>query len=135
MKVFVKNMRGQALMPCSPRKARILLKQKKAKVVDYRPFTIQLRYPTGEAKQEVIIGVDQGAKHIGIAIVSQGKILTKGEVELRQDVHSLLQTRAEYRRGRRYRKTRYRKARFLNRAKPEGWLPPSIQGKLNANFA
>ena len=135
MKVFVKNMRGQALMPCSPKKARILLKQKKAKVVDYRPFTIQLRYPTGEAKQEIIIGVDQGAKYIGIAVVSQGKILAKGEVELRQDVHSLLQTRAEYRRGRRYRKTRYRKARFLHRARPEGWLPPSIQGKLNANFA
>ena len=135
MKVFVKNMRGQALMPCSPRKARILLKQKKAKVVDYRPFTIQLCYPTGEAKQEVIIGIDQGARHIGIAVVSQGKVLAKGEVELRQDVHSLLQTRAEYRRSRRYRKTRYRKARFLHRTRPEGWLPPSIQGKLNANFA
>lgn len=128
-------MRGQALMPCSPRKARILLRQKKAKVVDYRPFTIQLCYPTGEAKQEVIIGIDQGARHIGIAVISQGKILAKGEVELRQDVHSLLQTRAEYRRGRRYRKTRYRKARFLNRIRPEGWLPPSIQEKLNANFA
>ena len=88
------------------RKARILLKKKKAKVVDYRPFTIQLCYPTGEAKQEVIIGIDQGAKHIGVAVVSQGKVLVKGEVELRQDVHSLLQTRAEYRRGRRYRKTR-----------------------------
>ena len=122
-------------MPCSPRKARILLRQKKAKVVDYRPFTIQLCYPTGEAKQEVIIGIDQGARHIGIAVISQGKILAKGEVELRQDVHSLLQTRAEYRRGRRYRKTRYRKARFLNRIRPEGWLPPSIQEKLNANFA
>lgn len=78
-------MRGQALMPCSPRKARILLRQKKAKVVDYRPFTIQLCYPTGEAKQEVIIGIDQGARHIGIAVISQGKILAKGEVELRQD--------------------------------------------------
>ena len=135
MKVFVKNMRGQALMPCSPRKARVLLKQKKAKIVGYQPFTIQLCYATGEAKQEIVIGIDEGARHIGIAIVSQGKVLAKGEVKLRQDVHSLLLTRAEYRRGRRYRKTRYRKARFLNRTKPEGWLPPSIQAKLNANFA
>lgn len=134
MKVFVKNMRGQALMPCSPRKARILLKQKKAKIVDYKPFTIQLCYATGENKQEVTIGIDEGAKHIGIAVVSRGKILAKGEVELRQDVHSLLTTRAQYRHSRRSRKTRYRKARFLNRKKPKGWLPPSIQAKLEANF-
>lgn len=122
-------------MPCSQRKARLLLKQKKAKIVDYKPFTIQLTYATGEAKQEVTVGVDEGARHIGIAIVNQDKVLAKGEVELRQDVHSLLMTRAQYRRGRRFRKTRYRKTRFLNRRKPEGWLPPSIQAKLDANFA
>ena len=122
-------------MPCSQRKARILLKQKKAKIIGYKPFTIQLTYATGEAKQEVTVGVDEGMKHIGIAIVSQEKILAKGEVELRHDVHSLLLTRAQYRRSRRFRKTRYRKARFLNRKKPKGWLPPSIQAKLDANFA
>lgn len=121
-------------MPCSQRKARILLKQKKAKIVGYKPFTIQLTYPTGEAKQEVSVGIDEGARYVGIAVVSQGKVLAKGEVELRQDVHSLLLTRAQYRRGRRFRKTRYRKSRFLNRKKSEGWLPPSIQSKLNSNF-
>lgn len=122
-------------MPCSQRKARILLKRKKAKIIGYKPFTIQLTYATGEAKQEVTVGIDEGARHIGIAIVSQGKVLAKGEVELRQDVHSLLMTRAQYRRGRRFRKTRYRKARFLNRRKAEDWLPPSIRAKLDANFA
>ena len=134
MRVFVKNMRGQALMPCSQRKARLLLKQKKAEIVGYKPFTIQLCYATGEAKQAITVGVDEGARHVGIAIVSQNKVLAKGEVELRQDVHSLLLTRAQYRRGRRYRKTRHRKARFLNRRKPEGWLPPSVRAKLEANF-
>lgn len=134
MRVFVKNMRGQALMPCSQRKARLLLKQKKAKIVGYKPFTIQLCYATGEAKQEVTVGIDEGARHIGVAIVSQDKVLTKGEVELRQDVHSLLLTRAQYRRGRRFRKTRYRRARFLNRRKHEGWLPPSIRAKIDTNF-
>ena len=121
-------------MPCSQRKARILLKQKKAKIVSYKPFTIQLTYPTGESKQEVSVGIDEGSRHIGIAIVSQDKVLAKGEVELRQDVHSLLFTRSQYRRSRRFRKTRYHKVRFLNRKKPEGWLPPSIQAKVNANF-
>lgn len=135
MRVFVKNMRGQALMPCPQRKARILLRQKKAKIINYKPFTIQLTYPTGEAKQEVIVGIDEGTRHIGIAIVSKNKVLAKGEVKLRQDVHSLIVTRTQYRRDRRLRKTRYRKARFLNRRKPQNWLPPSIRAKLDANFA
>lgn len=134
MRVFIKNMRGQALMPCSQRKARLLLKQGKAKIVGYKPFTIQLTYATGEAKQDIHVGIDEGARHIGIAITSQNKVLAKGEVELRQDVHSLLITRAMYRRDRRNRKIRYRKPRFLNRKRKEGWLPPSIKGKLNANF-
>lgn len=121
-------------MPCSQRKARLLLKQGKAKIVGYKPFTIQLCYATGEAKQDIHVGIDEGAKHVGIAITSQNKILAKGEVELRQDVHSLLTTRAVYRRDRRNRKTRYRKPRFLNRKRKEGWLPPSVEGKLNANF-
>ena len=134
MRVFTKNMRGQALMPCSQRKARLLLKQGKAKIVGYKPFTIQLTYATGEAKQDIHVGIDEGARYIGIAITSQNKVLAKGEVELRQDVHSLLTTRAMYRRDRRNRKTRYRKPRFLNRKKKDDWIPPSIEGKLNANF-
>ena len=121
-------------MPCTQRKARLLLKQKKAKIIGYKPFTIQLTYATGEAKQDIHVGIDEGARYIGIAITSQNKVLAKGEVELRQDVHYLLTTRAMYRSDRRNRKTRYRKPRFLNRKRKEGWLPPSIEGKLNANF-
>ena len=52
MRVFVVNMRGEPLMPCSQRKARILLKQNKAKIYKYNPFTIQLTIATGETKQE-----------------------------------------------------------------------------------
>ena len=54
--VYVLNMRGQPLMPTSPTKARKLLKEGKAKIVQYKPFTIQLKYATGEAKQEVKLG-------------------------------------------------------------------------------
>ena len=35
MFVFVLNKHGEALMPCKPRKARLLLKEKKAKIVSY----------------------------------------------------------------------------------------------------
>lgn len=87
-RVFVLNMRGQALMPTTQRKARILLKEEKAKIVKYNPFTIQLSYPTGENRQEVNIGIDTGAKNIGIAITSGNNVLYKAEIELRQDISS-----------------------------------------------
>ena len=77
-------MRGQALMPCSQRKARLLLKDGKAVIVKYNPFTIQLKYATGEAKQPCNIGIDTGAKHIGVAVTSGKKVFYKGEIELRQ---------------------------------------------------
>lgn len=134
MRVFVRNMRGKPLMPCSNRKARLLLKEGKAKIYQYNPFTIQLCYATGENVQDCHVGIDTGTKHIGIAVTSENKVLFKGEVELRQDVKSNLDTRRSYRRDRRNRKTRYRKARFLNRKKKEGWLPPSIENRVKHTF-
>lgn len=134
MRVFVRNMQGKPLMPCSNRKARLLLKEGKAKIYQYNPFTIQLCYASREYVQECHIGIDTGAKHIGMAVTSEDKVLFKGEIELRQDVKSNLDTRRSYRRDRRNRKTRYRKARFLNRKKKESWLPPSIENRINHTF-
>ena len=133
-RVFVQNMRGQALMPTTQRNARILLKQGKAKIAKYNPFTIQLKYPTGEAKQDIHLGVDTGSENIGIAITSGTNVLYKAVVKLRQDVSQLIKLRSIFRRNRRSRKTRYRAPRFLNRKKPEGWLPPSIQNRINHHF-
>ena len=130
MIVFVINKHGEVLMPCSNRKARILLKDEKAKIVNYKPFTIQLLYGSTGYKQETRLGVDTGSKHIGIAITSANIVLAKGQIDLRQDVKQLLETRKIMRRGRRNR-LRYRKVRFLNRKRPEGWLPPSVQSRVD----
>src|SRR5690625_1408986 len=134
MIVFVLNKHGEALMPCKPRKARLLLKEKKAKIASYKPFTIQLLYGSSGYKQPINVGVDLGAKHVGIAMTSTDKVLIKGEIELRQDVKRSLDTRRIYRRSRRNRKTRYRKPRFQNRTRPEGWLPPSIWSRIQNTF-
>ncbi|WP_246516589.1 RNA-guided endonuclease IscB [Salicibibacter cibarius] len=127
MLVFVKNRHGESLMPCKPQKARRLLKQKKAKIVSYEPFTIQLLYGSSGYKQNVNIGVDLGAKDTGVAITSEDKVLAKGDIETRQDVKNLLNTRRAYRQSRRHRKTRYRK-------RPDGWLPPSIESRIQNTF-
>lgn len=131
MLVFVINKQSKPLMPCSNKKARLLLKEGKAKIIKYTPFTIQLLYGSSGYIQESVIGIDSGAKYIGVAIQSKNKIIAKGTIELRQDVKQLLETRKIYRRSRRSRKTRYRKARFLNRKRKEGWLPPSIQSRVD----
>lgn len=133
-RVFVFNMRGKPLMPCTQRKARILLKRNKAVIKKYNPFTIQLTNATGETKQDCHIGIDIGAKNIGIAIRSKSKIFYKAEIELRQDISSNLNIRKIYRQGRRSRKCRYRKARFLNRKRKKSWLPPSLQNRINITF-
>lgn len=136
MIVFVLSKRDEALMPCSQRKARILLREKKAKIIQYKPFTIQLLYGSYGYKQPVSVGVDLGAKNIGIAITSEEHVLAKGEIQLRDDVKANLESKKIYRRSRRNRKTRYRKARFLNRIanRKDGWLPPSIQSRIDNIF-
>lgn len=134
MRVFVINQRGEALMPCTQRRARLLLKEGKAKIHKYNPFTIQLTIPTGENKQDCHVGIDTGAKHIGFAITSENKVLFKGEVELRQDVKTNLDARRIYRYNRRSRKTRYRKSRYLNRKTENNWLPPSLQNRINHTY-
>lgn len=121
-------------MPCTQRKARLLLKEGKAKIHKYNPFTIQLTIPTGENKQDCHVGIDTGAKHIGLAITSENKVLFKGEIELRQDVKTNLDARRIYRYNRRSRKTRYRKSRYLNRKTENNWLPPSLQNRINHTY-
>ena len=134
MFVYVLNHHGQPLMPCQPRKARLLLKSGKAKVVRMVPFTIQLLYSSSGYKQEVSLGIDAGTQHIGVSATTAKAVLFEAEIKPRGDIQELIATRKQFRRARRSRKTRYRKARFLNRRKPKGWLAPSIQHKVDAHL-
>ena len=58
-RVFILNKHGKPLMPCKPRKARLLLKANKAKIIKRYPFTIQLLYGstgyTQDTKQFVLL--------------------------------------------------------------------------------
>lgn len=133
LRVPVLNMRGEPLMPATPAKARRLLKAKKAKVVTRKPFTIQLKYATGETKQPITLGVDAGYKKIGVSAVSSKNELLSAEVTLRTDIKKKLQNRAMYRRTRRCRLW-HRQPRFDNRSRSKGWLAPSIQHKLDSHI-
>ncbi len=113
--VYVLNRHGEPLMPCSPGKARLLLKQQKACVVKRTPFTIKLLYGSAGYKQPITLGVDAGSKHVGLSASTEKRELYREEFTPRNDVAELLSTRKQNRRSRRCRKTRYRAPRFDNR--------------------
>lgn len=116
MLVYVVHQDGTPLMPCKPVIARLLLKDGQAKVVKRTPFTIKLLYNTTKEVQELTLGIDSGSKVIGSSIRDDNnQVYYISEIHLRQDIKSKLDQRRMYRRTRRSRKTRYRKARFLNR--------------------
>ena len=132
--MYVLNIEREPLMPCKPAKARKLLRDGKARVVQRTPFTIQLLFECENETQNVTLGVDAGNRFVGLSATTSDKVLFEAEVELRNDITKLLADRRSLRNNRRSRKTRYREARFLNRKKPDGWLPPSIRSKINTHI-
>ena len=133
--VYVLNRDGKPLMPTERHgKVRRMLKEGKAKVVRREPFTIQLLYETTNYTQDITLGVDAGSKHIGLSASTEKKELLAADVELRTDIAEKLSARREARRSRRGRKTRYRAPRFDNRRRPDGWLAPSVQHKVDCHL-
>ena len=123
--VFVLDSSKKPLLPCTPGIARSLLKANKAAVFRTYPFTIILKKSV--EKQECELKLDPGSITTGIAILQGNKVIWGHELTHRaQQIKKDLESRRSLRRGRRGRKTKYRKARFLNRKRPDGWLAPSL---------
>jgi 5-methylcytosine-specific restriction endonuclease McrA len=134
--VYVINKNGNPLMPCTPAKAKHLLKAGKAKCIKRTPFTVKLLWDCEEETQKVIAGIDTGSKTVGCAAITNGKVVYQSEVRIRQDVSKKMVQRKMYRKNRRSRKTRYRKARWQNRAsiRKYGRLAPSIKSKVDSHL-
>lgn len=135
MLVYVINKNGNPLMPCKPSKARKLLRDKKAKIVNYAPFTIQLQWDCEEYVQKVSVGIDRGSSYTGYCAISKDKVLISGRIDHRLDIKDKLAARLCNRKSRRSRLW-YRKPRFLNRASSRraGRLPPSIKAGVEEVF-
>ena len=129
----VLDQNGKPLMPTTRLgKVYRLLKTKKAHIVSYEPFTIQLDYePNTHIIQPMTLGVDSGAIHSGYSVTNEYREYYNSEVIARDNISRNLSDRQMYRQNRRSRKTRYRKPRFSNRKnKKKGWLPPSLEQKV-----
>jgi 5-methylcytosine-specific restriction endonuclease McrA len=123
-------------MPCHPARARKLLKAGRAAVFRRIPFTIILLDRKDGNTQEADLRIDPGSRCTGLALVgrfqSEDKVLWAAELNHRGlGIQSALVKRRALRRGRRYRKVRHRAARFDNRRRPEGWLPPSLGARVD----
>jgi 5-methylcytosine-specific restriction endonuclease McrA len=133
-KVFVLDANKQPLNPVHAGRARILLKEDKAAVFKRYPFTIILKAAIKTPQVRPLrIKIDPGSQTTGIVLLDDesGAVVFAAELVHRGEVikHALDQRRA-VRRGRRQRKTRYRKPRFRNRRRKDGWIAPSLQSRV-----
>ncbi len=135
--VYVISQEGKSLMPTTNVIARLLLKENKAKCIKRTPFTIKLLYHTSNYTQELTLGVDTGSSNIGSAVVdSKSNVIYLSQIEIRNDISDTMKQRSKYRRNRRNRKTRYRKARWLNRANSikKDRFSPTMTSKINSHL-
>ncbi len=139
MSVFVLDRHKNPLMPCSEKRARLMLERGRARVARRVPFTIRLvdRMVADSELQPVTIKLDPGSKITGIAVVrnegsNQGQaVLFLAELQHRgKQISEALSARRSMRRRRRG-NLRYRPARFDNRTRPKGWLAPSLQHRVD----
>lgn len=156
MSVFVLDRSGKPLMPCSEARARKLLAAGRARVHRLYPFAVRLvdRRVETSTLQPMRLSLDPGSKTTGLCIARVESRPAAGEpldttdgrpvmhitflmelVHRGQAIRDGLTSRAQMRRARRGRKTRYRAPRFLNRRRPEGWLAPSLQHRVDTTMS
>uniref|UniRef100_A0A0C1NM20 HNH endonuclease n=1 Tax=Tolypothrix bouteillei VB521301 TaxID=1479485 RepID=A0A0C1NM20_9CYAN len=131
--VFLIDQNKTPLNPVHPAQARKLLDCGKAAVFRHYPFTLILkRIIENPNVYPLTLKIDPGSKFTGIVLVTnQGNVIWGMELQHRgQQIKDALLHRRAIRRGRRNRNTRYRKARFLNRKRPDGWLAPSLRHRI-----
>ena len=133
--VFVVDTDRQPLNPVHPGQARILLSSGKAAVLKRYPFTIVLKIRIEQPTLDLLrLKLDPGSKTTGLALLSDrsGQVVFAAELEHRgSTIKKSLDARRTVRRSRRSRHTRYRVARWRNRRRAKGWLPPSLQSRIS----
>lgn len=136
--VFVLAIDGKPLTPCTPAKARKLLKGNVAKKVwsKFGIFGIQMLVETRRETPQTTVGVDNGTKFEGYAVVcgEENNLAIKLDLPNKKNIGRKLRERRMLRRNRRHRKCRRRKARFNNRKKKAGWIAPSQLVMVNSRL-
>jgi 5-methylcytosine-specific restriction endonuclease McrA len=131
--VFLIDANKMPMNPIHPAHARELMEKGKAAVFRRFPFTLIMKRVVDKiVTYPLSLRIDPGSKFTGISLVNnRDEVIWGMELEHRGlAIRDALETRSAIRRGRRTRHTRYRPARFLNRARPAGWLAPSLMHRV-----
>jgi RRXRR protein len=133
MRVPVVDVRGIPVMPCSPPKARALLKAGKARPKRNKLglFYLQLTYEQTPTNQPLVVGIDPGSKFEGFSVVGTKATVCNLMVEAPAHVKKAVETRRALRRARRSRLWR-RPCRMQNRLAGQRRLPPSTRSRWEA---
>jgi hypothetical protein len=133
MRVPVVDGRGVPLMPCTPPKARALLKAGKARPKRNKVglFYRQLTYAQEPSNQPLIVGIDPGSSFEGYSVVGTKETVCNLMVEAPTHVKKAVETRRRMRRARRFRLWR-RPRRSHNRLADQHRLPPSTRSRWEA---
>ena len=90
--IYVLNSKGKPLMPTVRHgRVRHLLRDKKAFIVNYHPFTVQLTKERSNEIQEVALGIDTGYENVGLSATTKDKVLFECKAELRTDLVEIYQ--------------------------------------------
>lgn len=133
MRIPVVDVRGMPLMPCTPPKARALLKAGKAQPKRNKLglFYLHLTYEQEPDHQPLVVGVDPGSKFEGYSVVGSQETVLNLMGEAPTHVKAAIETRRTLRRARRFRQWR-RHARNQNRLAGGKRLPPSTRSRWEA---
>lgn len=134
MRVPVVDSEGKPLMPCSPAKARHLLKTGDAKPKRNKLgiFYIQLAYAVEPSNQPLVVGVDPGSTYEGYSVVGSKDTVLNIMAEAPTHVKDAVEVRRNMRRARRHRKTWRRPSRNNNRLARQERIPPSTRSRWEA---
>jgi hypothetical protein len=125
---------GIPLMPCSPRRAKELMKKHKAKKQwRYGIFYIKLLERDIGNIQDISCGIDSGSKREAITVKSKNKTFINILSDARTGVKESLETRRNMRGARRSRKTPCRKNKY-NRKRNKNFIPPSTRARWNSKL-
>jgi 5-methylcytosine-specific restriction endonuclease McrA len=137
LSVFVLDKRKRPLMPCSEKRARLPVERGRTVVHRRYPFTIRLKDRVVGEVQPIRVKRDPGSKTTGIAVVTDEdrnkptRVLCLFELTHRgRQISEALAARRAFGRRRRGANLRYRAPRCDNRRRPQGWLPPSLQYRV-----
>ncbi|AOY97572.1 HNH endonuclease (plasmid) [Cupriavidus sp. USMAA2-4] len=151
MVVLVLDKQGRPLMPCSEKRARLLLARGRARVHRVVPFVIRIvdRRQADSRLQALRVKLDPGSKVTGIALVRDlpsgvgeagdcapgAAVLSLIELVHRgRRISEALTARRAFRRRRRGANLRYRAPRSQNRTRAARWLPPSLQHRVDTTL-